>query len=70
MSLKRFLKSCKKHLEKAQAKRRRRLFQSIIPTENQDVASRETSKGSPIHTSRPGFSLPLMTNNFRRFNAR
>lgn len=49
-----------------------RILQQVIPGEDlADVfktptPDREASKDA----NRPGFSLPLMTNNFRRFNAR
>ena len=52
------------------AKHRRRLLQQIIPAEDNDDATDAADKKSIKVISRPGFSLPLMTNNFRRFNAR
>lgn len=46
-----------------------RLLQQVIP---KDDGEDEANAGNPLATSpkRPGFSLPLMSNNFRRFNAR
>ncbi|OKL63321.1 hypothetical protein UA08_01738 [Talaromyces atroroseus] len=48
-----------------------RLLQQVIPTEEEgedgDHGADNTDKRS---SKRPPFSLPLMTNNFRRFNAR
>lgn len=58
--------------KKRRAKRcRRRLLQQVVP--NADTVDEEVF--SPVEESsrmvqRPGFSLPVMTNNFRRFNAR
>lgn len=48
-----------------------RLLQQVIPSEERggedaDNTDKRPSKG----VSRPPFSLPVMTNNFRRFNAR
>ncbi|KAI9793458.1 MAG: hypothetical protein M1833_000744 [Piccolia ochrophora] len=47
-----------------------KLLQQLVPMDdleqNQDTTDRRSSK----YVSRPGFSLPLMTSNFRRFNAR
>ncbi|KIX05517.1 uncharacterized protein Z518_06389 [Rhinocladiella mackenziei CBS 650.93] len=50
-----------------------KLLQQVFPTED---VSDEFDSTTPVdrlsskYVSRPGFSLPLMTNNFRRFNAR
>jgi hypothetical protein len=48
-----------------------RLLEQVIP---KDVGDQETEysadKRSSKRVARPSFSLPLMTNNFRRFNAR
>lgn len=47
-----------------------RLLQQVIP---KDDGEDEANAGDqPFATSpkRPGFSLPMMSNNFRRFNAR
>ena len=54
------------------AKRRRcRLLQQVIPTEDVNENGEVVQdKRSSKYIDRPGFSLPLMTNNFRRFNAR
>lgn len=46
-----------------------RLLQQVIPTEDADVLE-TPDKRSSKYINRPGFSLPLMTTNFRRFNAR
>ena len=52
-------------------RRRRRLLQQIIPIEDVDENGKAVQdKRSSKYIDRPGFSLPLMTNNFRRFNAR
>lgn len=49
-----------------------RILQQVIPGEDlTNVFETQTGdRGSSKYASRPGFSLPLMTNNFRRFNAR
>ena len=52
------------------AKRKTRLLQQVIPPEDLDTASEEPGRRSFKYLHRPGFSLPLMTSNFRRFNAR
>ena len=52
-------------------RRRRRLLQQVIPTEDVDENGEVIEdKRSSKYIDRPGFSLPLMTNNFRKFNAR
>lgn len=52
-------------------RRRRRLLQQVIPIEDvDDNGDSIQDKRSSKYIDRPGFSLPLMTNNFRRFNAR
>jgi hypothetical protein len=47
-----------------------RLLQQVIPKD--DGEDEVNAANQPFATSpkRPGFSLPLMSNNFRRFNAR
>lgn len=64
-------------LRNLRAKRKNRLLQQVIPVEEEeneiDGARDEqpsSEKRSSKNNERPGFSLPLMTNNFRRFNAR
>lgn len=52
------------------AKRRRRLLQQVIPPEDAHEILDSQDERSTKNTTRPGFSLPLMTSNFRRFNAR
>ncbi|KAI9768297.1 MAG: hypothetical protein M1835_006891 [Candelina submexicana] len=47
-----------------------RLLQQIVPTEDMTDVLHTADKRSSKYINRPGFSLPLMTNNFRRFNAR
>ena len=48
-----------------------RLLQQVIPAEDIDPPVEEQyGKQSSKNLHRPGFSLPLMTSNFRRFNAR
>lgn len=47
-----------------------RLLQQVIPVEDMADTLDTGDKRSTRYISRPGFSLPLMTNNFRRFNAR
>ena len=52
-------------------KRDARLLQQVLPPEDFDQPGEESSdKQSSKYVQRPGFSLPLMTSNFRRFNAR
>src|ERR1700710_2377954 len=45
-----------------------RLLQQVIPIE--DLASSRAETPSKDYTTRPSFSLPTMSANFRRFNAR
>ena len=45
-------------------------MQQVIPHEDGDVIDDVLDERSSKYIRRPGFSLPLMTNNFRRFNAR
>jgi len=51
-----------------------KILQQVIPTD--DVEDDAITSPTPVdrrsstYVSRPAFSLPLMTNNFRRFNAR
>ncbi|KAI4191413.1 MAG: hypothetical protein L6R41_000064 [Letrouitia leprolyta] len=48
-----------------------RLLQQVIPSENiEEVLDLPPDKRSSKYIGRPGFSIPLMTNNFRRFNSR
>lgn len=48
-----------------------RLLQQVVPAEDIDSHAAETpDKRSSKRVTRPPFSLPVMTNNFRRFNAR
>ena len=50
---------------------RQRLMQQVIPIEGVgDEPDAPPDERSSKYIRRPGFSLPLMTNNFRRFNAR
>jgi len=50
--------------------RRRRLLQQVIPAEEVEELDLPPDVRSSKYINRPSFSLPLMTNNFRRFNAR
>ncbi|KAI4217046.1 MAG: hypothetical protein LQ351_000354 [Letrouitia transgressa] len=48
-----------------------KLLQQVIPSEDiEEVLDLPPDKRSSKYINRPGFSLPLMTNNFRKFNAR
>lgn len=47
-----------------------RILEQIIPEEEMDEVLEVQDERSSRYTHRPSFSLPLMTNNFRRFNAR
>ena len=47
-----------------------RLLKQVIPSEDMDPSVGGADNGSSRDLSRPSFSLPLMTSNFRRFNAR
>ncbi|KAL8827569.1 MAG: hypothetical protein Q9170_006963 [Blastenia crenularia] len=48
-----------------------KLLQQVIPTESiEEVLDLPPDKRSSKYIGRPGFSIPLMTNNFRRFNSR
>ena len=48
-----------------------RILQSMIPSEDVDNGTAEVvDRRSSMYVRRPAFSLPLMTNNFRKFNAR
>ena len=51
-------------------RRRRRLLQQIIPEEEVEELDLAPDVRSSKYINRPSFSLPLMTTNFRRFNAR
>lgn len=50
--------------------RRRRLLQQVIPEEEVEELGLPPDVRSSKYINRPSFSLPLMTYNFRRFNAR
>jgi hypothetical protein len=51
--------------------RKNRLLQQVIPPEGIDSGAEvPIDHRSSKYVQRPAFSLPLMTNNFRRFNAR
>lgn len=52
------------------AKKQHRLLQQLIPTEDVGNASETPDEQSSKYVNRPGFSLPSMTTNFRRFNGR
>lgn len=52
------------------AKPSHRLLQQVIPPEDLPEVFETPDKRSTKYINRPGFSLPLMTYNFRRFNAR
>ncbi|KUL86024.1 hypothetical protein ZTR_06505 [Talaromyces verruculosus] len=48
-----------------------KLLQQVIPSEERDGEDADNADKRPSKdVSRPPFSLPVMTNNFRRFNAR
>ncbi|KAB8236109.1 PEX28-32 family peroxisomal membrane protein [Aspergillus alliaceus] len=47
-----------------------KLLQQVIPTEDVNDDSVAVGDKRPVDPKRPAFSLPLMANNFRRFNAR
>ncbi|KAB8072739.1 Peroxin/Dysferlin domain-containing protein [Aspergillus leporis] len=47
-----------------------KLLQQVIPAEDVDNDSVVMGDKRPVDPKRPAFSLPLMANNFRRFNAR
>ncbi|KAE8396187.1 Peroxin/Dysferlin domain-containing protein [Aspergillus alliaceus] len=47
-----------------------KLLQQVIPTEDVHDDSVAVGDKRPVDPKRPAFSLPLMANNFRRFNAR
>ena len=47
-----------------------RLLQQVIPNEDAEAAETLVDRRSSAYVRRPAFSLPLMTNNFRRFNGR
>lgn len=47
-----------------------RILEQIVPEDELDDVLEEADERSSKYTHRPSFSLPLMTNNFRRFNAR
>ncbi len=51
-------------------RRRRRLLQQFIPEEEVEELDLPPDVRSSKYINRPSFSLPLMTTNFRRFNAR
>lgn len=47
-----------------------RLLQQMIPAGDVDDAGRPKDRRSRKYVERPGFSIPTMSYNFRRFNAR
>ena len=47
-----------------------RLLQQVIPEEDVDGIESSSEKRTSAFIERPPFSLPLMTYNFRNFNAR
>lgn len=48
-----------------------KILQQVVPVESvQDESVSAGAKNVPSDTKRPAFSLPVMGNNFRRFNAR
>ena len=51
-------------------RRRRRILQQVVPEEEVEDLNLPPDVRSSKYINRPSFSLPLMTNNFRRFNAR
>ena len=60
----------KLRFKKWRAKKRNRLLQQVIPIQGADNVDNEEDRLPSRYLNRPAFSLPLMTNNFRRFNAR
>lgn len=51
--------------------KRDRLLQHVIPAEDGEADGETTANRAGVaYVKRPPFSLPVMTNNFRRFNAR
>lgn len=49
---------------------RHRLLQQVIPADDDEDDAQAGDKAFTTSPKKPAFSLPLMTNNFRRFNAR
>lgn len=47
-----------------------RLLQQVLPSQDIPEGSSIKDRRSRKYVDRPGFSLPVMSNNFRRFNAR
>ncbi|KAI9037608.1 PEX28-32 family peroxisomal membrane protein [Aspergillus affinis] len=47
-----------------------KLLQQVIPAEDVDDESTSADRHAGADAKRPAFSLPVMANNFRRFNAR
>ena len=47
-----------------------RLLQSVVSSEEMGSGSTSPNYRVGMKTERPGFSLPVMSTNFRRFNAR
>ncbi|KAJ5239901.1 hypothetical protein N7468_004520 [Penicillium chermesinum] len=47
-----------------------KLLQQVIPTDDDDDEPSPEDKAATASPKKPAFSLPVMTNNFRRFNAR
>lgn len=64
------MKHPRMQFKKWRSKRETRLLQQVIPSEESNVGSSYDGSSSSKQMDRPGFSIPLMTNNFRRFNAR
>ncbi|MCJ1251559.1 hypothetical protein MMC30_008794 [Trapelia coarctata] len=47
-----------------------KLLQQVIPAQGTEDVDVDADRTSSKYLNRPGFSIPLMTTNFRRFNAR
>ncbi len=52
------------------AEQHHRILEQMIPEEQVDDVLEVVDERSSRYTNRPSFSIPLMTSNFRRFNAR
>lgn len=46
------------------------LLEQVFPTETEDDGTPKKDRRSREYVDRPSFSLPAMSTNFRRFNAR
>ncbi len=55
---------------RSDAEQHHRILEQMIPEEQVDDVLEVVDERSSRYTNRPSFSLPLMTSNFRRFNAR